>query len=153
MHRFEKMLHVEQKILAGLSCLVLYTPQAGRTLRAGGRAGPPPPPQYMLRRALAIPRWWCLHIPQLGQLQALCGRKPAGGGGPPSCFRSLHTIWPACKGPGATCGPLPGTTTALAAPADTAESADRQSHTAPVDRGAATQRENGCYPEPEKLLG
>jgi hypothetical protein len=38
------------------SCLVLYTPQAGRTLRAGGRAGPPPPPQYMLRRALASPR-------------------------------------------------------------------------------------------------
>ena len=41
---------------ARLSCLVLYTPQAGRTLRAGGRAGPPPPPQYMLRRALASPR-------------------------------------------------------------------------------------------------
>jgi hypothetical protein len=45
-----------------LSCLVLYTPRAGRTLRAGrrrgGRAGPPPPPQYwyMLRRALASPR-------------------------------------------------------------------------------------------------
>jgi hypothetical protein len=28
-----------------------------------------------------------------------------------------------------------------------------QSHTAPVDREAATQIENGCYPEPEKLLG
>jgi hypothetical protein len=31
-----------------LSCLVLYTPQAGRTVRGGGWAGPPPPPQYML---------------------------------------------------------------------------------------------------------
>jgi hypothetical protein len=39
-----------------LSCLVLYTPLAGRMLRAGGRAGPPPPPQYMPRRALASPR-------------------------------------------------------------------------------------------------
>jgi hypothetical protein len=39
-----------------------------------------------------------------------------------------------------------------AAPADTAESADMQPHTAPVDREAATQIENGCYPEPEKLL-
>jgi hypothetical protein len=39
--------------LGVLSCPVLYTPQAGRTLRAGGRAGPPPPnhspPQYMLK--------------------------------------------------------------------------------------------------------
>jgi hypothetical protein len=43
-------------VAAYLSCLVLYTPQAGRTLRAGGRTGPPPPPQYMLRRALASPR-------------------------------------------------------------------------------------------------
>jgi hypothetical protein len=53
-----------------MSCLVLYTPQAGRTLRAGGsnvgRAGPPSPPQYMPRRALASPRvgvfdvsFWC----------------------------------------------------------------------------------------------
>ena len=40
-----------------------------------------------------------------------------------------------------------------AAPADTAESADVQFPTAPVDREAATKRENGCYPEPEKLLG
>jgi hypothetical protein len=40
----------------GGTCLVLYTPQAGRTLRAGGRAGSPPPPQYTLRRALASPR-------------------------------------------------------------------------------------------------
>ena len=39
-----------------LSCLVLYTPLAGRMLRAGGRDGPPPPPQYMPRRALASPR-------------------------------------------------------------------------------------------------
>jgi hypothetical protein len=43
-------------VFISLSCLVLYTPQAGRTLRAGGWAGPPPPPQYMLRRALASPR-------------------------------------------------------------------------------------------------
>ena len=39
-----------------LSCLVLYTPLAGRMLRAGGRDGPTPPPQYMPRRALASPR-------------------------------------------------------------------------------------------------
>jgi hypothetical protein len=35
--------------------LALYTPRAGRALRAGGRAGPPPPPQYyMPRRALEV---------------------------------------------------------------------------------------------------
>jgi hypothetical protein len=39
-----------------LSCLVLYTPLAGRMLRAGGRDAPPPPPQYMPLRALASPR-------------------------------------------------------------------------------------------------
>jgi hypothetical protein len=53
---FNKKRDPSKFFLYSLSCLVLYTPQAGRTLRAGGRAGPPPPPQYMLRRALASPR-------------------------------------------------------------------------------------------------
>jgi hypothetical protein len=48
-------------------------------------------------KRVQIPMPKRVRIPQQGQLQALCGRKPVGGGGSPQLLPPLHTIWPALR--------------------------------------------------------